>query len=97
MKKHSTKKLSASSTTTSANLEARFEAGEDVLDYFDISRAVVSHGGARQGAGRKPTGKMRKTVKLSPAAVNRFKAYARLKNLPSFSAALEAASNNLGR
>ena len=96
MKKHSTKKLSASSTTTSANLEARFEAGEDVLDYFDISRAVVSHGGARQGAGRKPTGKMRKTVKLSPAAVNRFKAYARLKKLPSFSAALEAASNHLG-
>jgi hypothetical protein len=81
----------------SANLEARYEAGEDVLDYFDVSRAAVSHGGARQGAGRKPTGKMRKTVKLSPAAVNRFKAYARLNKLPSFSAALEAASIKLGR
>jgi hypothetical protein len=97
MKKKSTKKQSASTTTTSANLEARFEAGEDVLDYFDVTRAVVSHGGARQGAGRKPTGKMRKTVKLSPAAVNRFKAYAMRKKLHSFSAALEAASNNLGR
>ena len=97
MKNKSTKRQSASSATTSANLEARFAAGEDVLDYFDASRAVVSHGGARLGAGRKPTGKMRKTVKLSPAAVNRFKAYARLKKLPSFSAALEAASNNLGR
>jgi hypothetical protein len=97
MKKKSTKRQSANTTTTSANFEARFEAGDDVLDYFDVSRAVVSHGGARQGAGRKPTGKMRKTVKLSPAAVNRFKAYARLKKLHSFSAALEAASNNLGR
>jgi hypothetical protein len=97
MKKKSTIKQSASTATTSANLEARFEAGEDVLDYFDSSRAVVSHGGARQGAGRKPTGKMRKTVKLSPAAVNRFKAYARLKKLHSFSAALEAASNNLAK
>jgi hypothetical protein len=97
MKKKFTKKLSVSSTTSAANLEARFEAGEDVLDYFDASRAVVSHGGARIGAGRKPTGKMRKTVKLSPAAVNRFKAYAKLKKLPNFSAALEAASSELGR
>jgi hypothetical protein len=97
MKKQSTKRPSTSTATTSVNLEARFEAGEDVLDYFDVSRAVVSHGRTRQGAGRKPTGKMRKTVKLSPAAVNRFKAYARLKKLPSFSAALEAVSYNLGR
>jgi len=97
MKKQSTKKQSADSTTTASNLEARFEAGEDVLDYFDASRAVVSHGGFRHGAGRRPTGKMRKTVKLSPAAVNRFEAYARLKKLPNFSAALEAASFRLGR
>ncbi len=26
--------------TTAENLEARFDAGEDVLDYFDPSRAV---------------------------------------------------------
>lgn len=26
--------------TTAANLEARFDAGEDVLDYFDVSKAV---------------------------------------------------------
>src|SRR5277367_1902616 len=97
MKKQSTKKISVSSTTTASNLEARFEAGEDVLDYFDVSRAVVGHGGSRRGAGRKPTGKTRKTVKLSAAAVNRFKAYARLKKLPSFSAALEAVSCNLSR
>ena len=95
MKKKSTKHSSVNSTTTAVNLETRFEAGEDVLDYFDVSRAAVTHGGARPGAGRKPTGKMRKMVKLSPAAVNRFKAYARLKKLPSFSAALEAASCKL--
>jgi hypothetical protein len=97
MKKQSTKNTSVSSKTTASSLEARFEAGEDVLDYFDTSRGVVGHGGYRRGAGRKPTGKMRKTVKLSSAAVNRFKAYAKLKKLPSFSAALEAASCNLGR
>jgi hypothetical protein len=95
MKKNSTKQSSVSSATTAANLETRFEAGEDVLDYFDVSRAVTTHGGARSGAGRKPTGKIRKMVKLSPAAVNRFKVYARLKKLPSFSAALEAASSEL--
>jgi len=97
MKKQSTKKPLVSSTTTASSLEARFEAGEDVLDYFDASSAVVTHGGSRHGAGRKPTGKMRKPVKLSPAAVSRFKAYARLKKLPNFSAALEAASCRLGR
>jgi len=26
--------------TTAANLEARFDAGEDVLDYFEVSKAV---------------------------------------------------------
>lgn len=95
MKKLSSKNSSVKSATTAANLEARFEAGEDVLDYFDVSNAVATHGGARRGAGRKPAGKLRKTVKLSPEAVRRFQAYARRKKLPDFSAALEAASNAL--
>jgi hypothetical protein len=43
MKKKSTKRQSASTAATSPNLEARFEAGEDVVDYFDVSRAIVSH------------------------------------------------------
>ena len=92
MKKLSSKNSSAKTNTTAANLEARFDAGKDVLDYFEVSRAVVTHGGARPGAGRKPAGKLRKTVKLSPAAMRRFQAYARRKKLPDFSAALEAAS-----
>jgi hypothetical protein len=92
------KKKSSSTSrtkTTASNLLARFDAGENVLDYFDVSRATFSHGGARPGAGRKPEGKLRKTVKLSPEAVRRFQAYARRKKLPHFSAALEAASTLL--
>jgi hypothetical protein len=92
MKKPSSKTSSAKINTTATNLEARFDAGKDVLDYFDASLAVVTHGGARPGAGRKSSGKLRKTVKLSPKAVQRFQAYARRKKLPNFSAALEAAS-----
>jgi hypothetical protein len=92
MKKPSTKNSSAKTGTTADNLEARFEVGKDVLDYFDGARAVVTHGGARPGAGRKPGGKLRKTVKLSPEAVRRFQAYGRRRHLPDFSAALEAAS-----
>lgn len=81
--------------TTARNLQSRFDAGKDVLDYFDAARAVVTHGGARPGAGRKPAGKLRKTVKLSPEAVRRFKTFARRQKLPNFSAALEAVSTTL--
>ncbi|MEO6738929.1 MAG: hypothetical protein ABIP20_01670 [Chthoniobacteraceae bacterium] len=28
--------------TTAANLEAKFDAGEDVLDYFDLSTAKIA-------------------------------------------------------
>lgn len=89
MKKHSSR---TKTKTTAANLEQRFDAGKNVLDYFDVSRAVLTHGGVRVGAGRKPEGKVRKTVKLSPAAVRRLQAYARRQKLPNFSAALEAVS-----
>ncbi len=91
MKKNSSK-ASSKATTTAANLETRFSAGRDVLDYFDPARAVVTHGGARPGAGRKPLGKFPKTVTLSPEAIRRFEAYARRKKLPHFSAAIEEAS-----
>ena len=95
MKRLSSKTSSAKTATTALNLKTRFDAGKDVLDYFDISRAVVSHGGTRPGAGRKHAGKLRKTVKLSPAAVRRFQIYAERNKLPNFSAALEAASSML--
>lgn len=92
MKKNSSQNFTVSTATNSANLEARFKAGEDVLDYFDLTQAKLTHGGARPGAGRKASGKLRKTVKLSPAAVRRYQAYARRHKLADFSAALEAAS-----
>ncbi|MFI5337336.1 MAG: hypothetical protein ACHQ5A_11165 [Opitutales bacterium] len=81
--------------TTAANLAARFADGDEVLDYFDVTRARVTHGGARPGAGRKAAGKLRKTVKLSPSAIRRFLAYGRRHRLPDFSAALELASADL--
>jgi hypothetical protein len=51
---------------------------------------VIQRGGVRDGAGRKPLGKQRKMVKLSPAAIRRIEAYAKRKKLPHFSAAIEA-------
>ena len=90
MKRNSSRKGSV--RTDAANLEARFDRGRDVLDYFDATKAVVTRGGARPGAGRKPSGKRRKTVKLSPEAIRRFEAFARRERLADFSAALEAAS-----
>jgi hypothetical protein len=95
MKNYSSKSSTRRNRTTASNLESRFTAGKDVLDYFDASRAAVTHGGVREGAGRKATGKLRKTVKLSPEAVRRFQAYARRQKLPNFSAALETASLSL--
>jgi hypothetical protein len=72
MKRNSSINSSTKTVTTDATLEARFDAGEDVLGYFDTAKAQVTHGGTRLGAGRKATGKLRKTVKLSPQAVRRF-------------------------
>jgi len=95
MKRLSSRNSSIKSRTTVGNLEGRFDAGKDVLDYFHAARAIVTHGGGRPGAGRKPAGKLRKTVKLSSAAVRRFQAYARRKKLPNFSAALETVSSAL--
>ena len=33
--------------TTAENLESKFDAGEDVLDYFDLDKITVSHGSQR--------------------------------------------------
>jgi hypothetical protein len=34
--------------TTAENLEAKFDRGEDVLDYFDVRRAQVIHPKTKQ-------------------------------------------------
>ena len=80
--------------TTAENLEEKFDAGEDVLDYFDLDRAFVRHGGARAGAGRKSLGKIRKQVLLSEATVAKVNAIAAKWHL-SFSAAIETACLSL--
>ncbi len=41
------------SETTAKNLEARFDAGENILEHFDAG-SLTRWGGARCGAGRKP-------------------------------------------
>ena len=76
-------------TTNKENLEEKFDAGQDVSDYFDFSQAVV-WGANRKGSGRKPLGKMRKQVLLSAAIIAKIDAIAK-KRKQSFSAVLEDA------
>ncbi|MFM8888098.1 MAG: hypothetical protein ACKOKC_16990 [Chthoniobacterales bacterium] len=80
---------SNSTKTTAANLEARFDAGKDVSDYFDFSRPVV-WGGARHGAGRKKLGKVRKQVMLSNLVAEKITRVA-ARRKQTFSATVEAA------
>jgi len=80
---------SKSTKTTAANIEERFDAGEDVSDYFDFSRPVV-WGGARRGAGRKKSGKVRKQVMLSSSVAEKIRRIA-VRRKESFSATVEAA------
>ncbi len=95
--------LSAAAKARLAKLSAKSDAQIDFSDQPDITDEeiaagrvkVVGRGGKRPGAGRRALGKTRKTVKLSPATVNRLEAYARRHQLPHFSAAIEAASELL--
>jgi hypothetical protein len=78
-----------STKTTAANLETRFDAGEDVSDYFDFTRPVV-RGGARRGAGRKKSGKVRKQVMLPARVADQIRRIA-ARRKQTFSATVEAA------
>lgn len=97
--------LSAAAKARLAKLAAKTDAEIDFSDQPEITDEaivsghvrVVGRGGKRAGAGRTALGKTRKTVKLSPAAVRRLEAYARRHKLPHFSAAIEAASELLGK
>ncbi len=61
------KKNIKSTVTTAENLEARFDAGENVLDYFDFSRASHPNwGGRRNGSGRKTNGHVRLQLSVPP-------------------------------
>jgi hypothetical protein len=97
--------LSPADKARLSKLAAKSDAGIDFSDQPEVTEAaiaaghfrVVGRGGKRAGAGRRPLGKTRKTVKLSPLAVRRLEAYARRHKLPHFSAAIEAASELLGK
>jgi hypothetical protein len=86
MKSNTTKTLNP---TTKANLEEKFDAGQDVSDHFDFSKPRV-WGGKRAKAGRKTLGKVRKQVLLSTTIVAKIDALAKKKK-QSFSAVLEEA------
>lgn len=58
----------AKERTTAGNLEERFDRGERVLDYFDTAEIKVTHGGLRQGAGRKRIGNVRMQILVSEKA-----------------------------
>ena len=49
-------------------------------------------GGARRGAGRKPTGNLTKQVRLSPATIRKLSRFQKRKGLATFSEAVTAAA-----
>jgi len=83
------KMKSNSPKTTAANLEQRFDADEDVSDYFEFSRPFV-WGGVRPAAGRKKLGNVRKQVMLSKLVAEKISRVAARKK-QTFSATVEAA------
>lgn len=77
----STKRKSAKSTNAT-NLEEKFDAGENVLDYFDASQATRPNqrGGARRGAGRKPQRHVRLQVYVSASVREKAQKLAKSEN-----------------
>jgi uncharacterized DUF497 family protein len=75
-------------TISGAEFDRRFDDGEEMLRFMKV------RGGARPGAGRKDLGKIRKQIKLTPAAAERYRRFAKRRGL-NFSAAVEAASLTL--
>lgn len=57
------------------NLETRFDQGEDILHLFDTKKA--RWGGAREGAGRKSSGRVQYITRLSPNLIRAIKGRAK--------------------
>ncbi len=70
------------------DLAKRPDTALDLTDPVEITDAdlhegrarVVPHGGARRGAGRKPTGRRPITLRLKPAVIKTLRAQARREN-----------------
>ena len=83
-----------------AALAARPDAEIDYSDQEEITPTkiaeglyqVVRRGGARRGAGRKPTGNLTKQVRLSPATIRKLSRFQKRKGLATFSEAVTAAA-----
>ncbi len=92
MKNERSTKRKSVKLTSAANLEEKFDAGENVLDYFDTSQAARpnQHGGTRPGAGRKPQGHVRLQVYVSAPVREKAKKRAELEHT-SLSAVVEKA------
>jgi len=83
-----------------AALAARPDSDIDFSDQAEITPEkiaagdykVVRRGGARRGAGRKPTGKLTKQVRLSAATIRKLRSFQKRKGLASFSDAVTAAA-----
>jgi hypothetical protein len=99
MKTNKNNLISSSDRTesiTTDELERRFDAGENVLKFFDVTQAR-RRGGARAGAGRKALGKQRKMITLSPSSIRAIKAHYKGMGVKNFSDAIEAYGQTLHR
>ena len=61
--------------TTTQNLEAKFDQGADVLDFFEVTKP--RWGGDRVGAGRKSSGRIQYITRLSPSLIRAIKGRAK--------------------
>jgi hypothetical protein len=63
-------KKSQAEVATAKNLEERFDRGEDVLDYFEVKKAVVVDPGAERSAAKSKFAYPAKRHAKRPAVVH---------------------------
>lgn len=73
--------------------DRQFDAGEDISKYLDWSTARRLHGGKREGAGRKASGRQPYTIRLNPQIHAKIQQRAKKKGV-SLSEYIEALANN---
>ncbi|MBC2595983.1 MULTISPECIES: hypothetical protein [Ruficoccus] len=61
--------------------DRRFDDGEDISEHLDWSTARRLHGGKREGAGRKSSGRHPYTIRLKPQIHAKFQQRARKKGI----------------
>jgi predicted HicB family RNase H-like nuclease len=67
VKKGHVTSLDGSQTIPLEEFDRLFDEGSDAIDAFiDYAHPRIGHGGARPGAGRKPSGRRQYTIRLKP-------------------------------